>query len=179
MGGNSLKISASFSVYPAPAGDSPLYSVNCNDSGNKNASRREAVLDGPYPVGSLTSFSSSGRKWNCSNSDLSSRALLATLSATAAIVSETTRTRSSSSGVRKKGRRKGQCTLRPKVSLAIFRSVRNFFANSGDFFTSGRSAASHSSTGPSASVLEALATLIAGESPPGKSTQPVPFVPLL
>ncbi len=44
------KISDSVSEYPAPAGDSPLYSVNIRDSGSRNASSREAVLAGPNPV---------------------------------------------------------------------------------------------------------------------------------
>ena len=45
--GSWRKTSASVSVYPAPAGASPLYSANLSESGSRKASRRDEVLARP------------------------------------------------------------------------------------------------------------------------------------
>src|SRR6266404_4756722 len=119
MTGSSRKISARLSAYPAPAGDSPLYSANFSESGSKKASSLEAVLARPYPVGIRARRSSSSRRCNCAKRFLSSSAVVVMRSPRSAMVSETIRTRASSSGDRKNGRRKGQCTRSPNVSLAL------------------------------------------------------------
>ena len=67
INGSSRKTSARVSAYPAPAGASPLYSANFNESGSRNASSREAVLARPYPTGRRARRSSSGRRWSCAN----------------------------------------------------------------------------------------------------------------
>src|SRR5271157_3642625 len=74
-----------------------------------------------------------------------------TRSATWAIVSETRFTRASSAGERKNGRKKGQWTRRPNVSLAPRSLPTKVFGNPGEASSRGRKDRSHCFTGLCAS----------------------------